>query len=161
MKECSTLDTASNLVLVAEDDNELRELICAELELEGYKVCSVTNGDEAVEATRNTKPDVILMDLMMPKMNGIEATRTLKDDPGTRHIPIIVGTVIDEKEDIVKGFEAGAIAYIAKPYFMPELKARINSVLQSKKLYDKLMKSEEKYRIDAGNFRIFDDQGGD
>ena len=147
MKECSTLDTASNLVLVAEDDNELRELICAELELEGYKVCSVTNGDEAVEATRNTKPDVILMDLMMPKMNGIEATRTLKDDPGTRHIPIIVGTVIDEKEDIVKGFEAGAIAYIAKPYFMPELKARINSVLQSKKLYDKLMKSEEKYRL--------------
>jgi diguanylate cyclase (GGDEF)-like protein/PAS domain S-box-containing protein len=87
------------------------------------------------------------MYLMMPFMNGIQATKLIKDDPATRHIPIIVGTVIDEKEDVVKGFEAGAIAYVTKPYFMPELKARINSVLQSKKLYDKLLKSEGKYRL--------------
>ena len=83
----------------------------------------------------------------MPVMNGIEAIERLKSDDTTRHIPIIVGTVSEEKEDIVKSFEAGAIAYTNKPYFLPELKARINSVLQSKKLYDNLIESEEKYRL--------------
>nr|NIT41143.1 diguanylate cyclase [Gammaproteobacteria bacterium] len=108
---------------------------------------SVPNGDQAVRKARSLKPDLILMDLMMPVMNGIEATKILKEDPAIRHIPVIMGTVIDEKADIVKSFEAGAIAYVAKPYFMPELKARINSVLASKRLYDTLMKSEEKYRL--------------
>ncbi|MGD8989464.1 MAG: EAL domain-containing protein, partial [Syntrophobacterales bacterium] len=136
-----------NVVLLAEDDDELRELVSTELEREGFSVVSVPNGSEAVSQTRSLNPDIVLMDLMMPVMNGIQATKLIKDDPATRHIPIIVGTVIDEKEDVVKGFEAGAIAYVTKPYFMPELKARINSVLQSKKLYDKLLKSEGKYRL--------------
>jgi diguanylate cyclase (GGDEF)-like protein/PAS domain S-box-containing protein len=135
------------VVLLAEDDDELRELVSTELEREGFSVVSVPNGSEAVSQTRSLNPDIVLMDLMMPVMNGIQATKLIKDDPATRHIPIIVGTVIDEKEDVVKGFEAGAIAYVTKPYFMPELKARINSVLQSKKLYDKLLKSEGKYRL--------------
>jgi diguanylate cyclase (GGDEF)-like protein/PAS domain S-box-containing protein len=147
MSDGCSVSNNSNLVLIAEDDNELRELVCTELALEGFRVVGVPNGDEAVSKARSLKPDVILMDLMMPVMNGIEATKILKNDPNIHHIPIIMGTVIDEKEDIVKSFEAGAIAYVAKPYFMPELKARINSVLQSKILYDALMKSEEKYRL--------------
>jgi len=137
----------SNVVLIAEDDNEIRDLVCTQLELDGFTVICVTNGDQAVNESRSIKPDVIVMDLMMPKMNGIEAIKKLKKDDTTRHIPIIVGTVVEEKEDIVKSFEAGAISYISKPYYMPELKARINSVLESKKLYDSLMQSEEKYRL--------------
>ena len=137
----------SNVVLIAEDNSEIRELVCTELETEGFKVVSAANGKEAVSKTRSLKPDVIVMDLAMPVMNGIEAIERLKNDDTTRHIPIIVGTVSEEKEDIVKSFEAGAIAYTTKPYFIPELKARINSVLQSKKLYDNLIESEEKYRL--------------
>jgi diguanylate cyclase (GGDEF)-like protein/PAS domain S-box-containing protein len=147
MSKGSDMSNRSNVVLIAEDDGELRELVCTELESEGFQVVSVTNGEEAISKTRSLKPDVIVMDLMMPVMNGIEAIKKLKTDHATSHIPIVVGTVGEEKEDIVKSFEAGAIAYITKPYFMPELKAKINSVLQSKKLYDKLMLSEEKYRL--------------
>jgi diguanylate cyclase (GGDEF)-like protein/PAS domain S-box-containing protein len=147
MEQRSAVNEKPNVVLLAEDDDELRELVSTELEREGFSVVSVPNGSEAVSQTRSLNPDIVLMDLMMPVMNGIQATKLIKDDPATRHIPIIVGTVIDEKEDVVKGFEAGAIAYVTKPYFMPELKARINSVLQSKKLYDKLLKSEGKYRL--------------
>jgi diguanylate cyclase (GGDEF)-like protein/PAS domain S-box-containing protein len=147
MEQRSAVNEKLNVVLLAEDDDELRELVSTELEREGFSVVSVPNGSEAVSQTRSLNPDIVLMDLMMPVMNGIQATKLIKDDPATRHIPIIVGTVIDEKEDVVKGFEAGAIAYVTKPYFMPELKARINSVLQSKKLYDKLLKSEGKYRL--------------
>ena len=147
MSKGSDMSNRSNVVLIAEDDGELRELVCTELESEGFQVVSVTNGEEAISKTRSLKPDVIVMDLNMPVMNGIEAIKKLKTDHATSHIPIVVGTVVEEKEDIVKSFEAGAIAYITKPYFMPELKAKINSVLQSKKLYDKLILSEEKYRL--------------
>jgi diguanylate cyclase (GGDEF)-like protein/PAS domain S-box-containing protein len=147
MARGSAVKNNSSVVLIAEDDNHLRELVSAELTSEGFSVVSVTNGDQAVGRTRALMPDVILMDLMMPLMSGIEAIRILKNDAATRHIPIIVGTVVEEREDIVKSFEAGAISYIPKPYYMPDLKARIHSVLKSKKLYDSLIKSEEKYRL--------------
>jgi diguanylate cyclase (GGDEF)-like protein/PAS domain S-box-containing protein len=145
-KGCDPVEK-SNIVLIAEDDNEIRDLICTQLELDGFKVICVTDGDQAVSKSRSLKPDVIVMDLKMPKMNGIEAIKVLKEDSSTRHIPIIVGTVVEEREDIVKSFEAGAISYISKPYYMPELKARISSVLESKKLYDNLIQSEGKYRL--------------
>lgn len=145
-KGCDPVEK-SNVVLIAEDDNEIRDLVCTQLELDGFRVICVTNGDQAVTKSRKLKPDVIVMDLKMPKMNGIEAIKLLKKDESTRHIPIIVGTVVEEREDIVKSFEAGAISYIAKPYYMPELKARINSVLESKKMYDNLIQSEGKYRL--------------
>jgi diguanylate cyclase (GGDEF)-like protein/PAS domain S-box-containing protein len=145
-KGCDPVEKSS-VVLIAEDDNEIRDLVCSQLELDGFKVICATNGDQAVSESRSLKPDVIIMDLKMPKMTGIEAIRILKKDNSTRHIPIIVGTVVEEKEDIVKSFEAGAISYISKPYYMPELKARISSVLESKKLYDNLMQSEGKYRL--------------
>ncbi|MGD8502948.1 MAG: response regulator, partial [Syntrophobacterales bacterium] len=117
MEQRSAVNEKLNVVLLAEDDDELRELVSTELEREGFSVVSVPNGSEAVSQTRSLNPDIVLMDLMMPVMNGIQATKLIKDDPATRHIPIIVGTVIDEKEDVVKGFEAGAIAYVTKPYF--------------------------------------------
>jgi diguanylate cyclase (GGDEF)-like protein/PAS domain S-box-containing protein len=145
-KGCDPVEKSS-VVLIAEDDNEIRDLVCSQLELDGFKVICATNGDQAVSESRSLKPDVIIMDLKMPKMTGIEAIKILKKDKNTRHIPIIVGTVVEEREDIVKSFEAGAISYIPKPYYMPELKARISSVLESEKLYDNLMQSEGKYRL--------------
>ncbi len=100
MSKGSDMSNRSNVVLIAEDDGELRELVCTELESEGFQVVSVTNGEEAISKTRSLKPDVIVMDLNMPVMNGIEAIKKLKTDHATSHIPIVVGTVVEEKEDI-------------------------------------------------------------
>lgn len=125
-------------VLIVDDDPELREILHANFELEGLTVLTATNGSEAVTTVRRFKPDLVLMDIMMPVMNGIEATKIIKNEEETQHIPIIILTAIGNKEDIVEGLEAGAIDYITKPFFMPELKARLKAVLQHKVMYDEL-----------------------
>ena len=128
----------SDLVLVVEDDDEIRELLRLELETEGFAVFTVTNGAKAVIAAREQKPDIILMDIQMPVMNGVEATRTIKNEPDIKHIPILMVTVLETKDDVIQGLEAGAIDYIIKPFFLPELKARLKAVLRFKKVYDRL-----------------------
>ena len=138
MATFSLLKNRSLTVLVVEDDAELREILQAEFELEGLVALTATNGSEAVTVARELKPDLILMDLMMPVMDGIEATKIVKGNEETKHIPIIMLTAAGNKENIVAGLEAGAIDYITKPFFMPELKARLRSVLQHKIMYDEL-----------------------
>lgn len=147
------MNKETEIVLVVEDDTEIQEVLCTALELEGYTVHVATNGFEAINTARTLKPDVVLMDVIMPVMDGIEATRELKEDPITRHIPILMVTVADRKKDIINGLEAGATDYIAKPFFVPELTARVKAALTSKRLYEEcietkeqLVMSEEKYR---------------
>jgi DNA-binding response OmpR family regulator len=130
-------------VLIVEDDDELREILHAEFELEGLTVLTATDGSEAVTTARKLKPDLILMDIMMPVMSGIEATEIIKSDEETRHIPIVMLTAAGNKEDIVKGLEGGAIDYITKPFFMPELKARLRAILQHKIMYDELKRIQD------------------
>ena len=130
-------------VLIVEDDDELREILHAEFELEGLTVLTATDGSEAVTTVRRLKPDLILMDIMMPVMSGIEATEIIKKDEETRHIPIVMLTAAGNKEDIVKGLEVGAIDYITKPFFMPELKARLRAILQHKIMYDELKRIQD------------------
>lgn len=89
------LNKDSGTILVVEDDVEAKEVLCTTLELEGYVVHTATNGFEAIDAARALKPDVILMDIIIPGMDGIEATRILKNDQVTRHIPILIVTVVD------------------------------------------------------------------
>jgi len=132
------LSKKSNIVLVVEDDDEMRELLRVELEAEGFTVLTAMNGAKAVSTARSEEPDVILMDVQMPVMNGVEATEVLKDDHDTRHIPIIMITALEKKEDIIKGLEAGATDYITKPFFLPELKARLKAVLRLKNIYEEL-----------------------
>jgi len=139
----SLLKNRSLTVLIVEDDDELREILQAEFELEGLTALTATNGSEAVTAVRELKPDLILMDLMMPVMDGIEATKIVKGDEETKHIPIIMLTAAGNKDDIVAGLEAGAIDYITKPFFMPELKSRLRSVLQHKIMYDELKRIQD------------------
>ena len=143
MATFSLLTNRPLTVLVVEDDAELREILQAEFELEGLTALTATNGSEAVTAAREFKPDLILMDLMMPVMDGIEATKILKVNEETKHIPIVMLTAAGNKEDIVAGLEAGAIDYITKPFFMPELKARLRSVLQHKIMYDELKRIQD------------------
>ncbi len=143
MGTLALLKTRALTVLIVEDDNELREVLQAEFELEGLTVITATNGSEAVTTVRRVKPDLILMDIMMPVMNGIEATKIIKNDEETRHIPIVMLTVVDNKKNIVEALEAGAIDYINKPFFMPELKARLKAVLQHKIMYDELKRIQD------------------
>ena len=143
MATFSLLKNRPLTVLVVEDDAELREILQAEFELEGLTVLTATNGSEAVTTAREFKPDLILMDLMMPLMDGIEATKIVKDNEETKHIPIVMLTAAGNRENIVAGLEAGAIDYITKPFFMPELKARLRSVLQHKIMYDELKRIQD------------------
>jgi DNA-binding response OmpR family regulator len=143
MGTLSMLKKKSLTVLIVEDDDELRDILHAEFELEGLTVLTATDGSEAVTTVRRLKPDLILMDLMMPVMNGIEATEIIKSDEETKHIPIVMLTAAGNKEDIVKGLEVGAIDYITKPFFMPELKARLRAILQHKIMYDELKRIQD------------------
>ena len=143
MGTLSMLKKRSLTVLIVEDDDELREILHAEFELEGLTVLTATDGSEAVTTVRRLKPDLILMDIMMPVMSGIEATEIIKSDEKMRHIPIVMLTAAGNKEDIVKGLEVGAIDYITKPFFMPELKARLRAILQHKIMYDELKRIQD------------------
>jgi len=135
------------VVLVVDDNAEIRDLLRTELELQGYIVHTLTNGAEALDVIPGLQPDAILMDISMPAMSGIETTRTLKSIRQIRHIPVIMITASDNKEDILQSFEAGATDYVKKPVFIPELHSRLKTVLTSKKIYDELQKSEKKYRL--------------
>ena len=128
---------------MVDDDEELRELLHTELELAGFYVFTAHNGAVGVEKAKTQKPDVILMDVLMPEMNGFEATKILKRDENTKYIPIIMVTAEGKKEHIITGLEAGAIDYVTKPFFLPELKARVKSVLRFKKIYSDLASINE------------------
>jgi twitching motility two-component system response regulator PilG len=103
-------------ILVVEDEESLLKLQSILLTLRGYNVEGVTDGQAALEAVVTMKPDLILLDIMLPKIDGLEVCRQLKTNVATRHIPIIMLTAKKSKEDLVMGEQAGADMYITKPY---------------------------------------------
>lgn len=104
----------------------------------GYAVTPATSGAEALDGVRVQVPDLILLDLMMPGMDGLEACRRLKADPLTEQIPVIFLTASNEMEHLVKGFEAGAVDYVTKPFNAPELLARVRTHLELKRARERL-----------------------
>jgi CheY-like chemotaxis protein len=134
-------ENLSHTVLVAEDDSEVRDLLKLEFELEGFTVLTAANGAEAITTTDRLKPDVILMDLVMPIVDGIEATHRLLREKATKHIPVLMLTEVDNKEEIIRVLQTGAFDYIAKPFFLPEVKARVNAAIRYKCLHDELLLS--------------------
>jgi EAL domain-containing protein (putative c-di-GMP-specific phosphodiesterase class I)/CheY-like chemotaxis protein len=118
------------LILVAEDNDMNRELIREILEDEGYRVEEAVNGRAAVEKAAVEIPDLVLMDIEMPEMNGLEATRILKEKPATSRVPVIVLTGLNETEDRIKAFNCGAMDYLAKPFDTHELLARVKSYIR-------------------------------
>lgn len=139
MAEGPQKENTSHTVLVAEDDSDARDLLKLEFELEGFTVLTAANGAEAITTANSLKPDVILMDVIMPIVDGIEATQRLLSEKATKHIPVLMLTVVDKKEEIIRALQAGAFDYITKPFFLPELKARVNAALRYKRLYDELL----------------------
>ena len=130
-------------ILVVDDNPDNLEIIATRLRFRGYEAVLAERGDEAIEKVRETEPDLILLDIMMPDMDGYEVARRIRSDEAIPYIPIIVVTARDSTEDKVTGLDAGADDYLTKPINFPELEARVRSMLRIKRLQDQL---EEKNR---------------
>jgi two-component system alkaline phosphatase synthesis response regulator PhoP len=117
-------------IYVVEDEKDLVELLQYNLEKEGYRVLSSLDGAEALKRIPEKTPDLILLDLMLPGVDGLTICKKLKSDPKTAHIPIVMLTAKAEESDKVVGLELGADDYVAKPFSVKELMARVKAVLR-------------------------------
>ena len=115
-------------ILVAEDDRAVRESLVRALQLEGYTVTSAKNGAEALEAVRQAEPDVLLLDVSMPMVDGLTVCRVLRSEHN--RVPVLMLTARTEPSDRVAGLDAGADDYLAKPYDLEELLARVRALLR-------------------------------
>ena len=116
-------------ILIAEDEPDIRDLITFTLGFAGYEVVAASNGEEAVKLAREAIPDLILMDVRMPRLTGYEACAQIKEDPKTRHIPVIFLSAKGQDSEIQTGLQAGAAEYLLKPFAPDQLTSRIQSIL--------------------------------
>ena len=123
---------ASKNILVVEDEEDIRELVRYNLEREKFKVSEAESGEDGLKSAAKNKPDLILLDLMLPGKDGMQICRELKQDEQTREIPIVMMTARGEESDIVAGLELGAEDYIVKPFSPKVLVARVKAVLRRK-----------------------------
>jgi DNA-binding response OmpR family regulator len=121
----------SPLVLVADDDRDILSLVAFRLERSGYRVVQAADGEAALEAARTHAPDLAVLDLMMPRLSGLEVTRALRADERTRDLPVILLTARAQEKDVQAGLEAGATAYVKKPFSPQELRERVDAILQN------------------------------
>jgi two-component system phosphate regulon response regulator PhoB len=121
---------AREKILVVDDDEDVLELVRYNLDKDGYKVDTATTGQNTLKKVRSTIPGLVVLDLMLPDIDGLEVCKRLKDDPKTGHIPIIMLTAKGEEADIVTGLELGADDYVTKPFSPKVLVARIRRILQ-------------------------------
>jgi len=117
-------------ILIVEDEEPLTTLLRYNLEAEGYEVDAVARGDEADTRMRETTPDLVVLDWMLPKVSGIEVCRRLRQRAETRNVPIIMLTARGEESERIRGLATGADDYIVKPFSVPELLARIRALLR-------------------------------
>ena len=128
------MDTKNIKVLIVEDDNFLVEMYTTKFELEGFSVVSAEDGEKGLEVAKNEHPDIILLDILMPKMDGFTTLVELKKDESLKNTPVILLTNLGQKEDVKKGFELGAAGYLIKAHFMPsEVVEKIKKILEESK----------------------------
>ena len=130
-------------ILIADDDPILRKFLSAVLEKQDYQYATATNGIEAIEKVKADRPDLILLDVMMPEMDGLDACQKLKEDPSTRRIPVVLITGSTDRELRIKGLLAGANDFLTKPIDRPELIVRIRNLLRIKEFEDFLSQHNE------------------
>lgn len=116
-------------VLVADDDEDILQLVSFRLERAGYTVVTAADGQQALAAAREHQPDLAVLDVMMPGLNGYEVTRQLRADEATAAIPVILLTARVQEADVSRGFEAGADDYLRKPFSPQELRSRVQAIL--------------------------------
>ena len=120
----------SKNILVVEDDPDIRELISFNLKNEGHQVFEAKNGESGIKKARKNLPDLILLDLMLPGIHGLDVCRIIKSDQETKDISIIMVSALGQEENIVEGLENGADDYITKPFSIKVLLARVNALLR-------------------------------
>lgn len=133
----------SGLVLVVDDEELNRKLLRELLTSRGFHVEEAANGEEALRKVRQVSPDLVLLDVMMPRIDGLQVCRGLKQDPRTQLIPIVLLTALSAVDDRVAGIEAGADDFLSKPFHQAELLARVHSLIRVKQLTDQLERTED------------------
>ena len=116
-------------ILIAEDERDIRDLVAFTLRFAGHEVFAAANGEEAVELAPKVHPDLVLMDVRMPRMTGYEACRALKADPVLKHIPVIFLSAKGQESEIQQGMDAGAEEYLLKPFAPDQLTDRVKDIL--------------------------------
>jgi adenylate cyclase len=127
------------LILVVDDTAQNRDMLSRRLTSHGYDVIVAGDGEEALACVRQSSPDLVLLDIMMPKLDGIEVVRRLKADPAHRHIPVVLVTARSDPRDVVEGLDAGGDDYLTKPIDHAALLARVRSMLRIKSLHDTVL----------------------
>src|SRR6267143_4046719 len=133
-------------VLIVEDERDIRDLVLFHLEREGFQVSSASSGEEALRQVRHASPDLVLLDLMLPAMGGLEVCRKLRQDPATVALPIVMLTAKGDEVDRVLGLELGADDYIVKPFSPKELLARVRAVLRRYKTASEVLPARNEKR---------------
>jgi len=148
-------------VVVIEDETDIRDVMVYNLTREGYAVTGCANGEEGIDRVRDGAPNLVVLDLMLPRLDGIEICRRLKSDPRTRNIPVIMVTAKGEESDVVLGLGVGADDYLTKPFKTKELVARVGAVLRRGPLRNEIDPTERIVRqgvqIDAGRHEVMVD----
>jgi len=121
----------SKLILAVDDEKHILRLVQINLEKAGYEVRTATNGREAVESVHERKPDLVVMDVMMPEMDGFEALKQLKSQPNTASIPVIMLTAKAQDADVFHGWQSGADLYLTKPFNPMELLTFVKRIFES------------------------------
>lgn len=116
-------------ILAAEDERDIRDLIAFTLRFAGHEVTTATNGEEAVAMAEQLKPDLILLDVRMPRMNGYDACRAIKANPNLRDIPVVFLSAKGQESEVQAGLQAGAEEYILKPFAPDQLIERVRQIL--------------------------------
>lgn len=119
-----------SLVLIAEDERDIREFLAVALQVSGFNVIEARNGEEAIALTHDHKPDLVLLDVRMPRVTGFEACRSLKSNPDTKDIPIVFLSAYANKDEIKQGLALGADEYLTKPIAPDILTERVSCILK-------------------------------
>jgi two-component system alkaline phosphatase synthesis response regulator PhoP len=155
----ATRERVRQKILVVEDEADIRELLCYSLTQEGYAVEEAADGAEALERVTRRAPDLAMLDLMLPRMSGLELCRRLRANPETAHLPVIMVTAKGAEVDRVLGLEMGADDYVVKPFSPREVVARVKALLRraNAALEPRDAGSYEKgrLRVDFGTYEVF------
>lgn len=116
-------------IVIAEDEPDIRELIAFTLRFAGHEVITAGNGQEGFDLTKQERPDLVLLDVRMPKLTGYDACRKIKADPELGHIPVIFLSAKGQESEIAQGFAAGADEYLLKPFAPDQLTERVKAIL--------------------------------